>query len=619
MANQFIASGFIDKPIRLINQEYAKKLTKDLQKTLNIKDTVNSQEINTFLVHSGKLENSLTIDNPKIEKTEQLYTQNFKIYYQKYIESVLKNNMKSNPELKETAAIIKNFLNVIDPSTERTFTDRFNKLTIELPSILHEITLKNQVIIWSLNESGFYRFVLNAYSEPVNVSTKELTKPIDLYQVVDKFIMLNFFESMISPTLQRLEKINEVLKEMVTFIADVPRMHTFDQKARNKMDLFLRIMIAKMSALQQTNQMLKRIFYRFTDLEHKLQEEVLKEEVLKQQLNTFLAGLDERVSRTQKLLQTVNDKIKFCEVRFRDYNSHMTTANLTDQNSLLDEYTKILKKLGQLSVGLFIESEYIKIWGEFFRDIPNFIFSTENFTDQKVLRALNVEADIIIAARGLFKTYKLGTTTIYALQGINLDVKKGEFLIIYGSSGAGKTTLLNCLAGLDTPDRGVVLFHGKDLHLMSDKERSKIRLLEMGFIFQNYALLAHYTAKENVGLPAEIAGLSKDLRTRIEDLLKGVGIDNQAKQYPSQLSGGQMQRVSIARALTNRPSVIFADEPTGDLDSQTGKVVMELLKKFHDETKTTIILITHDESLISYATRVIRIRDGNIIDKDVVH
>ena len=140
----------------------------------------------------------------------------------------------------------------------------------------------------------------------------------------------------------------------------------------------------------------------------------------------------------------------------------------------------------------------------------------------------------------------------------------------------------------------------------------------MGFIFQSYALLPHFNTRENVTLPADLAGLSKNLRDRIETLLKGVGIDKQAKQYPAQLSGGQMQRVSIARALTNRPKVLFADEPTGDLDSETGKQVMELIKKFHVETKTTIIVITHDQEIANYAQRQVIIEDGLVVEQNGV-
>jgi putative ABC transport system ATP-binding protein len=197
---------------------------------------------------------------------------------------------------------------------------------------------------------------------------------------------------------------------------------------------------------------------------------------------------------------------------------------------------------------------------------------------------------------------------------VNLDIKEGEFVAIVGSSGAGKTTFLNCMASLDSPDHGAVYFRGRDLHRMKDSEKSELRLREMGFIFQSYALLPHFNTRENVALPADLAGgLSKGIRRRIEDLLRGVGIDQQAKQFPAQLSGGQMQRVAIARALTNRPAVIFADEPTGDLDSGTGKQVMDLLKKFHEETKTTIVVITHEADIAAYAQRQIVMEDGVIV------
>ena len=271
-----------------------------------------------------------------------------------------------------------------------------------------------------------------------------------------------------------------------------------------------------------------------------------------------------------------------------------------------------VQEMFRREVRRFVEAELLKMWSDFFgADLPYLNFNTRLF-DSKVPEIIEATDGAIISVRGLVKNYNLGRTTVYALRGVNLDIGKGEFVAIVGNSGAGKTTLLNCIAGLDKPDSGVVLFRGKDLHKMNDTARSKVRLLEMGFIFQSYALLPHFTTAENVALPAVLAGLSKDLKKRIMELLSGVGIVQQAKQYPAQLSGGQMQRVAIARALTNSPTVIFADEPTGDLDSVTGKQVMDLLKKFHEETKTTIVVITHDQEIADYAERQITIEDGII-------
>jgi putative ABC transport system ATP-binding protein len=268
--------------------------------------------------------------------------------------------------------------------------------------------------------------------------------------------------------------------------------------------------------------------------------------------------------------------------------------------------------MAELSSDLFIEAEISKLWIDFFSaDIPFFAYQSTLF-NIKTPQLSEASAESIISVRALVKNYTLVQTTVYAVRGVDIDIKEGEFVAILGNSGAGKTTLLNCMAGLDDPDYGVVFFKGKDLHSLDDKEKSKARLLDMGFIFQNYALLPHFNTRENVALPADIAGFSKDLKNRIEELLEGVGINKQAKQYPSQLSGGQLQRVAIARALTNRTKVLFADEPTGDLDSQTGKQVMELIKKFHEETKTTVIIITHEQEIANYAQRQVKIEDGLI-------
>ncbi len=317
-----------------------------------------------------------------------------------------------------------------------------------------------------------------------------------------------------------------------------------------------------------------------------------------------------KVESGRKLLQRVHDKLEKCQIHLRDYLDEQKNGVKTIDSA--DDLQIRLLPIAELSIDLFVEAELLKAWKDLFGlDIPYFSFDRQLF-DHKNSDTFSVAQDVIIAVRGLTKNYNLGKTTVYALRGVNLDVKTGEFVAILGSSGAGKTTLLNCIAGLDTPDYGAVLFRGKNLHEQGDSAKSKARLLEMGFIFQSYTLLPHFDTRENVALPADLAGLSKDLKDRIKKLLEGVGIDQQAEQYPATLSGGQMQRVAIARALTNRPAVIFADEPTGDLDSATGKQVMDLLKKFHEETKTTVILITHEQDIANYAEKQITMEDGVI-------
>jgi putative ABC transport system ATP-binding protein len=317
-----------------------------------------------------------------------------------------------------------------------------------------------------------------------------------------------------------------------------------------------------------------------------------------------------KIDEGRSLVAEVQEKLEVCLLDLKDYLDE--TKNGVKTVNSKDGFKLALLNMAELSSDLFIEAELSKLWIDFFSaDIPFFAFQSTLF-NIKTPQLSDASAESIISVRALVKNYTLGQTTVYAVRGVDIDIKEGEFVAIVGNSGAGKTTLLNCMAGLDDPDYGVVFFKGKDLHSLDDKEKSKARLLDMGFIFQNYALLPHFNARENVALPADIAGFSKDLKSRIEELLEGVGISKQAKQYPAQLSGGQLQRVAIARALTNRPKVLFADEPTGDLDSQTGKQVMELIKKFHEETKTTIIIITHEQEIADYAQKQIKLEDGLI-------
>jgi putative ABC transport system ATP-binding protein len=333
-------------------------------------------------------------------------------------------------------------------------------------------------------------------------------------------------------------------------------------------------------------------------------------------LNEAIRQVSWKNNQIKRLLIEVQEKIENCQTQLKEY----LDADKNDVKTINsdDEFKLALLNMAELSSDLFVEAELLKMWLDFFgSDLPYFTYQKTLFTKQ-ISQNTQTSATDIISVRGLVKNYNLGKTTVYALRGVDLDVKTGEFLAIVGNSGAGKTTLLNCMAGIDEPDYGLVLFKGKNLREMTDPEKSKARLIDMGFIFQSYALLPHFNTRENVALPADLAGFSKELKNRIEDLLKGVGIDKQAKQYPAQLSGGQMQRVAIARALTNKPQVLFADEPTGDLDSVTGNQVMELIKKFHEETKTTIIVITHDKEVANYAERQIMLEDGVVTSRTLL-
>ena len=218
----------------------------------------------------------------------------------------------------------------------------------------------------------------------------------------------------------------------------------------------------------------------------------------------------------------------------------------------------------------------------------------------------------VVEARNVTKTYTIAEREIRVLDNVSLSVAPGEFLVIAGSSGSGKTTLLSLLSGLDKPSSGRVLLEEKDITDTSEDDLAPLRNESIGFVFQSFHLVPSLTALENVMFPAE---LKRDPRAgdKAADLLKRVGMLNRSTNYPHQLSGGEMQRVAMCRAVINNPKIIFADEPTGNLDSENGKAVLELLLEFQKERQTTLALVTHSAEIAKIADRMIVLKDGRIV------
>ena len=222
----------------------------------------------------------------------------------------------------------------------------------------------------------------------------------------------------------------------------------------------------------------------------------------------------------------------------------------------------------------------------------------------------------IIETRDLWKTYVMGSEEIHALRGVNIEIDKGEYVAIMGPSGSGKSTLMNLIGCLDTPTKGSYLLNGKQVSQMNDNELARIRNEEIGFVFQTFNLLPRASALHNVELPLIYAGVaSKDRQERAKDALRKVELETRMTHRPNELSGGQRQRVAIARALVNNPSILLADEPTGNLDSKTGVEIMALFDRLHSGGNT-IVLVTHEPDIAGHAHRVVHIRDGQV-EKDV--
>ena len=605
-------SALIDKSVPSENTKLAKNLIEDLRKPLKTpKSSISFKEHNAFIFLAADKPMEKPFDSEILEEIQSKIHLRLQAYYIKN-KSKLQMYLKGKRELKETSHIVRNFLKEIDPNLERVFDLRLRKLISELPTNFCELQTNSMTTIWNLSEEQKVQFYLSGWTSidterSIDFDVSEVKRHINLEVMVDKLALLNFFCIFLEPTLLRLREMNKVLERLKLGLhGTLYRSSNFEVQA--KLEMFLRILSAKLSSLQNMDKTIFSIFKLFNEPQTFFNKDEFVE--LAGDLRTAIRQISWKMSEGKSLLIEVQEKLDGCQIKLKDYLDG--TKNGVKTTKSMDEFRLALLSMAELSSDLFTEAELLKLWLDFLGlDLPFFTFQSSLFNLQTP-QAFETSAEHIISVRGLVKNYSLGQTTVYALRGVDLDIKDGEFVAIVGNSGAGKTTLLNCIAGLDNPDYGVVFFKGKDLHRSGDSEKSRARLLEMGFIFQSYALLPHFDTRENVALPADLAGFSKDLKNRIEGLLSDVGISEQAKQYPAELSGGQLQRVAIARALTNRPKVLFADEPTGDLDSKTGRQVMELIKKFHEETKTTIIVITHEQDIAAYAQRQIKIEDGVI-------
>lgn len=224
-------------------------------------------------------------------------------------------------------------------------------------------------------------------------------------------------------------------------------------------------------------------------------------------------------------------------------------------------------------------------------------------------------AEPVVIGHDVWKTYGQGETAVDALRGISIEIRKGEIVAVMGPSGCGKTTFLNCFSGLDEITKGQVLIGGADIHALSDTQRSKLRAKQTGFVFQSYNLLPILSAEENVEMPLLIAGRpAKEARTEARAILTQMGLENRCGHRPSQLSGGEQQRVSLARALVAQPAIVWADEPTGNLDAEGSKQVTDLLRDLNRRFQQTMVVVTHDPGVAATCDRTLKMRDGQFVN-----
>ncbi len=397
----------------------------------------------------------------------------------------------------------------------------------------------------------------------------------------------------------------EALMSLDVILQDSRTVQDIENQMSDKLWRVLRVIFGLLSSTQQAISVLLKQLKRISEVRDELFEDVQKLNYIP--LMDYIMLIDTTMNCAENIsrLNNLQDNVK------RNYQSLLGIINKF--KDVQNEEIGDIQDLALVFIQTLTEIQLMKFFSDKFRDLAYF----QNIPTEVALEkidTISIEKDVILKGVSLFKTYILLNSTVYALRGVDIEIRKGEMVAIVGASGSGKTTLLNLLSGLDTPNRGAAFLLGRNIDTMTDAEVSMFRRRNMGFIFQYYNLIPQLTVLENVMLPAlMINHPKKEAKERALELIKEVGLERFQNQFPIKLSGGQMQRVTIARAMINDPAVIFADEPTGDLDSQTGKVVIDLIRRFSKEKNTAVILVTHDIAMAKTCDRMIQIGDGKVM------
>ncbi|MEA2071573.1 MAG: ABC transporter ATP-binding protein [Asgard group archaeon] len=591
-------SFFID-PIRTREKDkFQKNLKRKLETYSN--SSLNFEEITSFLLFNISITlESINSSKKFLKNNESFFSSDFwstlqkeiKLLHESYCEDISHKQLTDllkNRELKESTNLLLTHLQLSENQEEK-FQNNF---THELENISN----KYQKVI---SNTPIFINQLKEYSEICIQNSKfNFSQSSIVLNFIDELIMVNF-------SFNYLIKTKKILKKFIdTIIAD--DFPLIKKKTKN---------------LEQIVALLKGKSFEVLDNLHSIRRQLARQDRAKKELDTEIPALSknefgvyihERLPENiiKELINLTDDALDLLDNWFqliRDFENSET--KITGSKLTNHEKEKILS--------FFIQMELLRNWSEFFYDITFYTIRKGQIVKSPTKEKKKfIDTDAVLVARDIFKTYKLPASRVYALRGINLEIQQGEFLAIMGPSGAGKTTLINILTGLDSPDKGAVYLNGQNIALMEDKDITVFRRDEIGLVFQFYQLFGELTALENVSMPAEMAGIPpQKARQKALDILKIVDLEKFAQQYPDKLSGGQQQRVAIARSLINSPSIVVADQLTGDLDSTTGKEIIGYLRKINEEEGTTILLVTHNKDVAKQADRILRIEDGEIIEE----
>ena len=553
------------------------------------------------IVRKASLEEDLTtLDDLSTKVSSKIRP--LHLSYTKQAVKLLKKRFKSNVELKDTI----NLLSRCESSAKSRINDENNSL---VQGILEDVS--------SLIEGSSLLFVdsYDSTNSTVVVGNQDIQTfdipRISRYAGAFTFLILcsNICKFLL-PRIRELEvedRIERITNQLQGYIET-----EFDRNSLRNLDDLVSVIIGTTLSFREdiwlTKRLLQRIVYDFKEV----WESIVAEEKYQPFTNMYQDSIpqtevEEAINKLSKIHEFIETKTSLLQEVGLKVES-MKPSDSKQGTSFDFEFIDDV-------IGLYFGIHSVRLFVELWNELLYFTDNQIDQTDEEDSEDSVVDPDVVISARNVFKSYFGKENNVYAIRGVNFDVREGEFVAVVGSSGSGKTTLLNLLSGLDSPDEGKVYVSNAYLDELSDRELTAFRRTSIAFIFQDFALLPEYSAGENVQIPRFLRNKRSGTKTAATELLDSVGLDTQNDRLPLELSGGQQQRVAIARSLVNRPSVIFADEPTGSLDRTTGLSILEQLLEWNKQG-STIMMVTHDLEMAAKASRVLILADGKL-KKDV--
>ncbi|MFW9851952.1 MAG: ABC transporter ATP-binding protein [Candidatus Thorarchaeota archaeon] len=566
----------------------------------------NTSEVNTFLfitcdfpLEYVELQEQRKTVLIQVEKILQDYCQNECSLYAKKI--------RQNIEIKD---ITKMLTQLVRNSKTENITDLIKQIEEKANDIddrvikhVSDVLLNSFITIWDFPKDQADIIMMPDLILKREVEDKESNIP--LRTISENLAIMQFGKTCINNLNPMLESAEEAIKQLEILFTNKEYVARIKKEMTDKLWRILRVIFGLLSSTQQVVNILNKQIRRISEVRRDLIEQVEKLDYTP--LMDYLMLLESTIICDDYIskLDLIQNQVKHTyQVLLEIINKFKDVPEIQSPD---------VRELAHIAIQTLAEIQLLKFYSDKFRDLAYFQTIPSETTYEKETE-IEISPDIILKGVSLFKTYRLLGSTVYALRGVDLELKKGEMISIVGPSGSGKTTLLNLLSGLDTPSRGAVFLLGKNIDILSDSELSIFRRKNMGFIFQYYNLIPQLTVLENVMLPGLMIGRNRrEVRKRALELIEEVELERFQNQFPIKLSGGQLQRVTIARAMINDPAVLFADEPTGDLDSLTGQKVIELISRFSKEKNTAVILVTHDLEMAKVCDKIVNIQ--NMKDK----